>query len=517
MRRLSFFVVPGLLLCMCCQASPLMWTGPSIDVRTALTRFEIFAANAAGDGEANDSEPLQAAVDYVARLGGGTVVVPPGTYRVEGIEVKPAVRFVGAGQDKTIFRAAGSGVMFRPTGGYLGNFTAYGTPSQDVSGENWIIGTAGQGRGGTARAVHIISINGGRDVHIDNVRIEEARYDCLYTRGSRGLRVTNSHFDRAGRNIVSMVGNDEDFLFSGCYFGSAWGLYHFDIEPEAGRWVRNGTFLNCVFDGREAGVLGGDTWGAFLILTGHEELLTRNLNVTACKFYDISVRVRGVIPGCSFLYNDPMGGRNVIFVKVRTNPVGELRDTLVRGNRFVINDEPAEQIIYGVSFSGNSVFENNYPDRFNNLEPDEPGQETHWGEEDHPVAVEDQALWPDGPTANPGNDPGATVTVTVPLQGTLFRFADGAVYPHASGEDADIALHIDPIIAVGAARIARLKTSEDRFAAELPIDNVRWYKALMGVSAGELLAVRTVAKRHVLMQVLHIDAAQTTFRYRFFD
>lgn len=515
MKKISLHGLPLFLLAMLIatgaplHASALMWSGPVVDVRADLAASEIHDANAAGDGAADDSAAIQAAIDYVARLGGGTVVVPPGTYRVEAIEVKPAVRFVGAGQDRTIFRAAGTGVMFRPTGGFMANFTAYGTPTEEGSGDNWRIGTGGIGRGGTATAVHIIGVYGARDLHIDNVRVMEARYDCLYTRGTNGLRVTNSHFDRAGRNIVSMVGNDQNFVFSGCYFGSHWGLYHFDIEPEAGRYVRDGVFMDCVFDGRQAGELGGDTWGAMLILTGHRELKTRDLSVIGCQFHNISVRVRGVIPGCEFLYNDPMGGRNRVFVKVRTNPVGELRDATVRGNRFIIGDQPAEEINYGVSFSGASIFEDNFPEQFNGLEPDEPGQETDWGEEDHPVAVGE-----DEQAAAPGEG-AANATVRMPLMGHQFRFSDGSIFPHRADEGADLAFHIDPFMAVGEARIALLSSAS--WDDQIDVENLRWYSELWGAGANDLLALRTGGRRHLLLQILGLTSNEVSFRYRWMD
>ena len=49
--------------------------GPTYDVR---------AHGAAGDGYAKDTDPLQAALDSCHRDGGGSVLVPPGTYRWEG-------------------------------------------------------------------------------------------------------------------------------------------------------------------------------------------------------------------------------------------------------------------------------------------------------------------------------------------------------------------------------------------------------------------------------------------------
>ena len=59
---------------------------------------------------------------------------------------------------------------------------------------------------------------------INNVHSFEARYDTLYIRIVNGLGVYNSRFDRAGRNVVSIVGNTDNFEFANCYIGSLWGL-----------------------------------------------------------------------------------------------------------------------------------------------------------------------------------------------------------------------------------------------------------------------------------------------------
>jgi len=218
----------------CLLAAPLLAQPMVLDVRADLVREGVFERNAAGDGEADDSPALQAAIDFVAQAGGGTVFVPHGTYRIADLAIPPGVTLSGAGPGLTVFRALGSAKMLLPTGGTLRNFTAYGTPTADVSGDGWQI-TTRAGSGGTATCSHIIAVYDGVDVRIENVEAYESRYDCLYVAGSTGLRVINCRFDCAGRNITSLVGNDEDFVFEGCEFGSIWRLYHVDLEPNQDR------------------------------------------------------------------------------------------------------------------------------------------------------------------------------------------------------------------------------------------------------------------------------------------
>ncbi|TWU26806.1 Pectate lyase superfamily protein [Novipirellula galeiformis] len=359
-----------------------------IDASVDLTRLKIADENAVGDSTTDSSEAVQAAIDYLAKNpDGGSLIFGPGVYRVGGLSVKPGVKIIGADRQQTIFRAANKGIMFEMEGGELHNFTAYGTPESASSGEFWRVGTGGVGKGGSAWTSHIIRVGNtptmiAKDVVISNVSAKECRYDCLYTRGSQNLRVLDCEFDRAGRNLISMVGNDENFLISSCRFGSLWGLYHSDIEPNQGQFVRDGAFVNCEFDGRHAGDMNTDTWGAMFTLSGEEKLENRNISVIGCTFRDISVRVRGIFPEMQFLYNPQLGK----FVKVRTNPTGELRDATIRGNDFGTTQKPMKNISYGVTFTGKSTFENNTPTSANDTKITSKSHDSQW-KEDHPRAV----------------------------------------------------------------------------------------------------------------------------------
>lgn len=65
--------------------------------------------NAAGDGVANDRTAIQAAIDAVAALGGGTVYLPAGIYRItQGLNLKSNVHLRGAGAGSIIRPQAGS-------------------------------------------------------------------------------------------------------------------------------------------------------------------------------------------------------------------------------------------------------------------------------------------------------------------------------------------------------------------------------------------------------------------------
>jgi len=479
-----------------------------VDVKSDLVKLGIAPTNVAGDGRTDDSGDLQAAIDFVATNGGGILVVPPGVYRVANLEVKPGVEITGVGAERTVFRAWSTPVVFRMRGGALRSLAVYGTQTAELSGDNWRVGRDGVGRGGTAKAIHCIGVYDALGpVSLDNLRVYEARYDCLYVRTVDGLRVINCRFDRAGRNIVSLVGDTRNFVFSNCRFGSHWGLYHVDIEHNTGKSIRDGMFVNCLFDGSKAGEMGTDTWGRMLILSGHEALANSNVSVVGCTFKGICIRVRGVFPAVRFLYNPRIDVPGSVFVRVRTNPVGEFRNAVVRGNRFYSNGRPTSAITAGVTFTGSSLFEGNTPATFDGRPPETAARETTWREE-HPAALQVKGrsviVKPE-----PGSD---TVMVRMPLGGHEFRFSDRTVTPYNTGKDMDIALHIDPFIALGQAGVMRLGRGRLEDFTHAP--SGEYSSALWGLEAGDVIAIRTHDERTAILQILALTQKDISFRYR---
>ncbi len=68
-------------------------------------RLAITVGPAGADLVGGDHRALQAAVDYVARLGGGTVRVLPGTYRMRGaVHLRSGVRIAGSGEDSILLK-----------------------------------------------------------------------------------------------------------------------------------------------------------------------------------------------------------------------------------------------------------------------------------------------------------------------------------------------------------------------------------------------------------------------------
>ena len=439
------------------------------------------------------------------------MLAPPGLYRIQKLQIKPGVRLIGSGTNRTVFRAWHSDDMFQMTGGALHNLTAYGTKGQEVSGKNWHAENRGKGRRGTGSALTVISIRNARGpVTLVNVHAYEARFDCLYVCTADGLYVYNCRFDRAGRNVISLVGETQNFLFADCYFGSLWGLYHFDIEPNNGKSVHDGMFLNCVFDGRDAGKQKTDTWGRMLILHGHPEQRNRNLALIGCTFHRITIRVQRTFPGLRMLYCR-MDSPGRAFISVRTDPPGFLRDAVVRGSYFTSNGQPLKDLSYGVTFSGASVLEGNVPESVNAQPASRPRPEL--------PANSSQAKPPGGrqkveirQTKGPH---GTVVSVMMPLMGHEFRFADRKVAPSHAADAMDLSLHVDPIYAMGRARLRLIGTGRlEDFPRLSAGDNAR---VLWGARAGQVLAVRTNEGRNALVEIVHLTKTNIAFRYRMLD
>ena len=175
-----------------------------LDVSADLARSGVYEANISPGSGRDHSEALQAAADWLAERGGGVVYLPAGSYRASDVTVDGPVEIVGAGRGATVIRAASKGKnVFTLAGDRPGlrHLTVYGTPDEASSGANWEIGGKGRGRwgeGGSALAKHVIAVRGADSATLHQVAAYEARYDPLYIRGTTGLRVSESRFDRAG-------------------------------------------------------------------------------------------------------------------------------------------------------------------------------------------------------------------------------------------------------------------------------------------------------------------------------
>ncbi len=85
---------------------PRATSGDSLHEPNWEERLTVTVGPDSADIAGSTDKAIQAAVDYVLRLGGGTVHVLPGTYRLRNsIFLRAGVRLLGSGQDSTLFKA----------------------------------------------------------------------------------------------------------------------------------------------------------------------------------------------------------------------------------------------------------------------------------------------------------------------------------------------------------------------------------------------------------------------------
>jgi hypothetical protein len=362
--RLSVLVFLGFCLAVGFFGANSVATALTVNVKTDLGGLGCPDGNAVGDGVADDTNPIQWAINYVIGQGGGTVYCPPGTYKVVNLEVNDGADLAGAGMEQTYFRpnpADWSNALLYLKGGSMRNFTVYGSFPED-SGEKWRCGN--KQYSGPANVIKAQPVDDG--ALVKGVHATEGRFFTFYTRGTKGLKVVDCVFDR-GETIVAMDakdGYDKEFVFANCVIGPWRDNYTFDIEPDtsAGKYVADGVILNCKFIGADSGDYDTNInlWGCFLGFKGFSSAgAGRNVAVVGCDFKDVYIYINKVFPDCQFSYNR-IDGDYPIFARTSDATVGSFPNTIVRGNYFV-GKRYWSQIACGVDFPGSSTFRCNTP------------------------------------------------------------------------------------------------------------------------------------------------------------
>jgi hypothetical protein len=87
-------------------------------IQNATGYFNIEKYGAVGDSTTNNAVAIQAAVDAASAAGGGTVVIPEGTFKTNtAIAPKSKVNFLGLGQNSLLTASAGNSLIAFPSGG----------------------------------------------------------------------------------------------------------------------------------------------------------------------------------------------------------------------------------------------------------------------------------------------------------------------------------------------------------------------------------------------------------------
>jgi hypothetical protein len=221
----------------------------------------------AGRDAAHNARALQSAVVRVAGAGGGTVIIPPGGFRLDTIWLRSGVHLQGCGRGVTVLRqnrTAGPtfGMLHAESPNAEGRISGLRLSDLTLRG---MVETKG-----FSEFEHLVSLNGVHGVLVERVDFVGFRGDGLYIgsgasagheRHNRHVVIRNCTFDgvnKNNRNGISIIDGDgvliERCAFKNCTRADMPGAI--DVEPDANVYhvVRNITVQNCSFRNIGGGV-----------------------------------------------------------------------------------------------------------------------------------------------------------------------------------------------------------------------------------------------------------------------
>lgn len=174
-------------------------------------------ASADGSGGADDTAAIQAALDYLDTIGGGTLYLPEGTYMVSSnITVPTNVVLKGAGRKAC-----------RIVGTHAGGGGA--NPSEDVR------------NGSIFTCLQQVNVTNATNIQIETLCIDNSNPSNqgagFYQQSGDTIRVRDCAFTGSKYGII--LDQSEDVAIAGCELGSG-------VAGGAGLWIVNGWDLNPV-------------------------------------------------------------------------------------------------------------------------------------------------------------------------------------------------------------------------------------------------------------------------------
>jgi len=192
---------------------------------------------AKGDGETIDTSAIQTAIDTMSSLGGGTVFLPVGIYRVKNLQLKSNVRLVGSGKG-TVLKLTNDAAEFDHVlicGGSSSLACNHaGVFDLKIDGNRTTLETI---MGSTAEAqMHGIKIASYvNDLRISNVWFDNSRGDGIwctrhgfFTKNDypTHIMIDNCYFSNIRRQDIAII-HGYDITITDCH-----GTGTLDIEPE---------------------------------------------------------------------------------------------------------------------------------------------------------------------------------------------------------------------------------------------------------------------------------------------
>ena len=179
-------------------------------------RFSVKDFGAVGNGIVDDSRSIQAAVATAAKLGGGEVFLPSGTYRASGIQLFSNIRLIGESRDYTKLReTTGTSYLVSVNPGMAG-FADPEHNQRDIE----IANIAFEGpvvSMGFSEHRHLLNFNGVTNLDVHDCAIRGFRGDGVYLGSSNvaglerhnvSVRFARNEFDglnHDNRNGISVI------------------------------------------------------------------------------------------------------------------------------------------------------------------------------------------------------------------------------------------------------------------------------------------------------------------------
>lgn len=187
---------------------------------------------AVGDGIADDTAAIQAAIDWAHYWnGGGPVRIGEGKWAVSAIRVRADVRLATAGSATRIKQLAGQPIGTRVisiigSNVEIGSLSVEGNIASDTNQQNHAVFLQANSTTGN---LHAITLG---DVEAVNLRGDTVYVGTTSGYSLTGVKIGNAKGSNVYRNVVSIVGGRDIEIKS--VTGSAVGLMHLLVEPNPG-------------------------------------------------------------------------------------------------------------------------------------------------------------------------------------------------------------------------------------------------------------------------------------------
>ncbi|RKN85701.1 hypothetical protein D7M11_07715 [Paenibacillus ginsengarvi] len=218
---------------------------------------------ARGDGVTNDTAAIQAAIDYLNSIGGGSLYFPTGVYRATGVQLYSFITLRGPGHNVWGFANRGKGAVIKSWSAGKIFFSAGATVENITFDGLTLVGLESFGTEDTQGIVLHWSIG----VIINNCDFFLFKHEAFWQQGGGTLRMHNCKIfgvsrkgvfpfpDERRRATVRLSGHDNMITnteFGGDYSGDQVNLPNCAVKLEN---AAGNMFANCVFEGADVGVM----------------------------------------------------------------------------------------------------------------------------------------------------------------------------------------------------------------------------------------------------------------------